>query len=239
MLPHPPHLAALLALVFAVPAMVAGSGGAAVPMVLVEEFDALDPAVWQVSDGPGPGSCVGSPCFRADHAVVEGGVLRLRLDEISGAGAQVFTLERFGPGLYEVRLQAPVGGGAIFAFFPYACPPGDEIDFVELINASHELLITGWTSNACTGLGGPTAQWTVPLAFDPADGYHAYRFLWKADGLVVAVDEGKPVLLPGSLPASPLHLYLNLWKPRWIDAEITDPLEARVDWIRVAGAPFF
>lgn len=203
--------------------------GAPVPGALVEEFDTLDGARWLVREGPGPGSCVGTPCFSSSHVAVADGQLVLGLDAQTNTGAQLRTQQAFGLGLYEFRLRAPAGPGAIFALFPYGCPPGDEIDLVEFINASHDLLITSWVGNSCTGLGGHADQWTVPLPFDPSLDFHTYRFAQLPDRLVVSADGEVLKVLDGRLPSSSLPLYVNLWRPGWIGAPVAGDLEARVD----------
>ncbi len=213
--------------------MLPAETGADLPLLFRDDFSqALDPQVWRVSLGGGPVSCTGDPCWDPDHAGVADGALGLTLDALRRSGAEVRTHEAFAWGSYEARMRAPAGTGGLLAFFTYACPPGEELDFVELPTGTRSFWTTAWKGSDCETM---TDQATTTLGFDPSDGFHVYRVERLPGRLVLSVDGIPRASLDEGIGDAPQPLFLSLWNPSWLGGGPADDLVAEIDWVQVLG----
>lgn len=181
----------------------------------VEEFDALDPARWYVSDGWNNGDHQNCD-WSADRVEVADGALRLSFapdptpDRQYRCG-ELQSRALYGPGTFEVRMRAPAGSGMVAAFFTYGGPPHgpthDEIDVELLLKDPSGVQFNTYRD----GRGGN--ERVVSLS-PPADaGFHDYAFVWEPGRVTFFVDGERRHAIegPGVVPVEPGKIFLSLW----------------------------
>lgn len=239
-------------------------------LVWSDEFDgaALDPAKWEALIGTGCPSLCGwgnneLQFYRAENAVVGGGVLRIVAREES-FGGRAYTSARlrtrgladFERGRFEMRAKLPSGRGLWPAFwmFPTDSVYGTwaasgEIDIVELVGHEpdriHGTIHFGAQSPGNTSAGGSYAL----ASGEFADDFHDFalewdetELRWYVDGVLYNVEtswwsSGGPFPAPFD---QRFHLLLNLavggnW-PGPPSTQTQFPAEFVVDHVRVYEA---
>lgn len=250
-------------------ALVAAGSAASAQMQLVwqDEFDgtALDPTKWEAQQGTGCPSLCGwgnneLQAYRAENAVVGGGVLRIVAKRENYQGRQ-YTSARIRTrgradwtyGRFEMRAKLPIGQGIWPAFWmlPTSSPygtwaAGGEIDIMEALGHQpsivHGTLHYGAPSPGNTSSGG---SYHLPGATFHDD-FHVFALEWEeglmrwyVDGNLYATQSswwssGGPYPAPFD---QPFHLLLNVavggnW-PGSPNGQTQFPQELVVDWVRV------
>jgi len=126
------------------------------------------------------------PSWANDHVMYEGELLKLKLDNISGAGFASKATYLFGKTSAQIKLVPGDSAGTVTAF--YMSSEGtlhDEFDFEFLGNASGEPYIVQ-TNIYSNGTG--NREQRIYLWFDPTADFHSYSFLWNHNQVVFFVD---------------------------------------------------
>ena len=151
------------------------------------------------------------------------------------ASGEYRTVNTYGYGHFEVRMQAAAGSGIVSSFFTYTGPterppaPHDEID-IEILGKDPTSLQTNYFA---AGVGGHEA--VTPLGFDASQGFHTYAFDWTAGQITWYVDSVAIRTVQGSnLPTNPGKVMMNLWAGTGVDAwlgpfQYSAPLHAYYD----------
>ncbi len=225
----------------------------ALPMLggsFFDDFELFDVLTWHKADGWTNGS-VFNCGWRADHAFIEDGHLKLRLDDQPCplgcsdkpyASGEYRSNQFYDYGLFEVRLKAVSSDGVVTSFFLYTDSiygsPHDEIDIEILGKDTTQMQINYWTN----AVGGHEVM--IDLGFDAAGGFHTYGIDWQpdsirwlVDGVEVHVEDGSN----GELPSHPARIMMNLWPgigvDDWLNPFVySGPLIALYDWVRYTAA---
>ncbi len=225
------------AIVLLVPAALAAE-----PAAFRDDFDSLDTGRWYISDGWSNGDWQACTWSR-DKAVVENGVLRLRLaDAPDGSGGQlcgeVQTNDRFLYGTFEARIRTDAASGVNAAFFTYIGPvheqPHDEIDVEILTRDPSQVHFNTYRD----GEPGDLRAVALPNAGSADSDFHTYSFVWEEDRLRWYVDGNLMHEAGGAdLPRAAQKIYLSHWNTLtltdWM-GEFVDPgrpLDMEVDWV--------
>jgi len=126
------------------------------------------------------------PSWATDHVMYEGELLKLKLDNVSGAGFASKATYLFGKTGAQIKLVPGDSAGTVTAF--YMSSEGtlhDEFDFEFLGNASGEPYIVQ-TNIYSNGTG--NREQRIYLWFDPTADFHTYSFLWNHNQVVFFVD---------------------------------------------------
>lgn len=177
--------------------------------------------------------------FSQDHAVIENGLLTLRLDQQGGryVGAEYRSWEKLSYGYYSVRMKAVKCSGVISSFFTYTNWPWDEIDIEFLGNDTTKIQFNYYTN----GIGGH--EYVYDLGFDASEDFHEYGFDWREDAIVWYVDGKAVYAATENIPSTPGHLMVNLWnladdKTDWAGKFDPSklPVEAQYAWFGYQSA---
>jgi beta-glucanase (GH16 family) len=212
--------------------LVAGCGSSA-PAPQVSTFRAPEPARWTVADHPlGRGQLQG-----ANVAFGRDG-LTLTLPQGTTNGGELQARAFKGDGTYAARLRSATSPGSISAFFLYrhdfATDTSDELDFEipgVIPGMPHRVLVTVWRKGSKT----PAQQKSVPLAFDPAAGFHDYELRRDGEHASFSID-GREVFASDRAPTATLRPIFNAWYPTWQDPTVP-PAGGRMVVSRYAFTP--
>lgn len=231
-------------LIAAFGAALAPAGAWAAPVMTTsffEPFDRLDPKRWYLSDGWANGEHQGCT-WRKDHLRVAKGVLELRLsDRPSGKRAfgcaEIQTHQRFGYGLYEIRMRAAAGSGLNTALFTYSGPPTtkthDEIDF-EFLGKRPDAVQLNYFVNARGG-----NESLNPVGVDATRHFNTYAFDWQPDAIRWYINGRLVRTATGNnLPSVSGKIMISLWNGTarvndWLGPFVYPgkPITAEVDWV--------
>ena len=207
-----------------------------------DDFDAFDESRWEK---PAHSFEENAGYFRPDNAVVEDGLLKMRITAEPHSGklysaAEIRTSETFQWGRFEARFKPAAGSGLVSSLFTYLYQPWNEIDIEYL---GHQR--SGIQYNLITD--GPSGREYQPyfdaLSFMPHEDFHDYAFEWTPGEVRFFVD-GVPMYVETRNVAermnSPVKLHINCWP---VDSDVTTfagifdpsalPAEAQYDWVRV------
>jgi endo-1,3-1,4-beta-glycanase ExoK len=200
----------------------------------VENFDKLDKKRWYVSDGWSNGEYQNCTWSR-EQAVIAGGKLRLgfaqqKLKDRNYVCGEIQTNQRFGYGVYEVRLKAAAGSGLNSAFFTYIGPvhkqPHDEIDFEVLGKDPSKVQLNQFVNGKSVG-----DEKLVDVPGGADKGFNDYAFVWEKDRIRWYIN-GELVheaTDPAKLPSHASKIYLSIWG--------TDTLKSWMGEFSDPGAP--
>ncbi|CAA0816088.1 Xyloglucan endotransglucosylase/hydrolase protein 9 [Striga hermonthica] len=139
--------------------------------------------------------CVGSsrfddlfqPGWATDHLTHEGEVLRMKLDNYSGAGFSSKSKYMFGKVSVQIKLVEGDSAGTVTAFYMSSDGPyHNEFDFEFLGNTTGEPYLVQ-TNVYVNGVG--NREQRLKLWFDPTKDFHSYSLLWNQRQVVFLVDE--------------------------------------------------
>lgn len=235
---------ALFVIAFAGSALLGGALAFAAGDGFVDDLRLHDKGLWFKSDGWANGWQRNDTGWRAQHAELHDGRLRLTLTDTPSSGrghtsGEYQTRQTFGYGRYEARLKAAAAPGIVTGFFTYSGPsmngaPHHEIDFEFLGKAPRQVQVNYYTD----GVGGHETM--IDLGFDASAGFHHYAFEWRPESIRWFVD-GKLVHeesgARGPLPSVPGKIYLHLWAGKNLDGWLGrfaypgHPLTAEVDCV--------
>lgn len=122
-----------------------------------------------------------------DHITYEGEVLKLKLDNYSGAGFQSKSKYLFGKVSIQIKLVEGDSAGTVTAFYMSSDGPNhNEFDFEFLGNTTGEPYLV--QTNIYVNGGGNREQ-RMNLWFDPTTDFHTYSLLWNQHQVVFIIDE--------------------------------------------------
>ena len=187
---------------------------------------------WARNDGGNgyPFNC----SFQQDHAIVQGGVLTLLLDQSNGGfvGAEYRSRQYFSYGMYSVSMKPAKCSGVISSFFTYTNNPWDEIDIEFLGNDTTKVQFNYFTN----GVG--EHEFVYDLGFDASEDFHEYAFLWLPNSITWYVDGVAVYSATENVPQASAQIMMNLWNvhddlagwPGKLD-QTHLPAEAQYQWI--------
>ncbi|KAJ6825476.1 putative xyloglucan endotransglucosylase/hydrolase protein 9 isoform X2 [Iris pallida] len=188
-----------------------------------------------------------------DHIIHDGELVKLKLDNFSGAGFASKNKYLYGKATAEMKLVEGDSAGTVTAFYMSSeGPKHNEFDFEFLGNTSGEPYLVQ-TNIYIDGVG--NREQRMDLWFDPTADFHSYSILWNQRQVVFLVDETpvrvyenrekEGVAFPGD---QPMGVYSSLWnaddwatqggrvKTDWSHAPfVTTYGDLRVDGCRVGG----
>ncbi|PKA66533.1 Xyloglucan endotransglucosylase/hydrolase protein 9 [Apostasia shenzhenica] len=175
--------------------------------------------------------------WASDHMIYDGSVLKLKLDNFSGAGFASKNRYIYGKVTAEIKLIGGDSAGTVTAF--YMSSEGsnhNEFDFEFLGNVTGEPYLVQ-TNIYVNGVG--NREQRMDLWFDPAADFHSYSILWNPRQVVFLVDETpirvlrneekKGIGFPGY---QAMGAYSSLWNA---DDWATQGGRVKTDW---SHAPF-
>jgi endo-1,3-1,4-beta-glycanase ExoK len=249
--PRPTSLVALATFLLVLAQGAAGQGIVqATGKSFFENFSTFDQRRWIVTHGRASGDfqdCL----FLASHVRPVDKGLELRLTDAANSRssftcAEMQTAERYGYGIYEVRMRAAGAvPGTVSAFFTFVRPPHDEID-IEFVGKSPKQIQVNHFVNAVSQRGK-----AIDLDFDTTASMNDYAFEWLPDALrwfangrlihEVKKSAGTP------FPVTPGSIHLSVWNGKapgtdaWLGRFVYPghPLVARYEYIAFteAGQP--
>lgn len=224
----------------------------------IDHFNSYDSSRWSRADGWTNGPPFDN-AWSADHVLVEGGRLDLRLDDQAMLGepyssGELRTNGFYGYGCYEASLRPIAVPGVVTSLFTFAGPYDDggngrhnEIDIEFLGNYPRRVQLNFWTNDDSYA---SRNEVLVDLLFDPTADYHRYGFKWTAAGIEWFVD-GNRVYSADDHPDNPTpkageslqKVMVNAWPvdetaAGWAGAFNYPgaPLHASYEWVRhIAG----
>uniref|UniRef100_A0A7N0TJU7 Xyloglucan endotransglucosylase/hydrolase n=1 Tax=Kalanchoe fedtschenkoi TaxID=63787 RepID=A0A7N0TJU7_KALFE len=127
------------------------------------------------------------PSWAQDHFEYEGELLKLKLDNYSGAGFASKSKYMFGKVTVQIKLVEGDSAGTVTAFYMSSDGPAhNEFDFEFLGNTTGEPYVVQ-TNVYVNGVG--NREQRLNLWFDPTQGFHSYSILWNRRQVVFLVDE--------------------------------------------------
>lgn len=158
------------------------------------------------------------------------GLMSLKIDSDGRGGytgGEWRSKDRFGYGLYQVRMKAIKNTGVVTSFFTYTGPTDgtkwDEID-IEFLGKDTTKVQFNYFTN---GRGQKDEHVHLHnLGFDASQGFHTYGFDWQADHITWYVD-GKAVhTVTENLPSTPGKIMMNVWPGIGVD-DWLDPYDGK------------
>ncbi|MDF2979872.1 MAG: glycoside hydrolase family 16 [Actinomycetospora sp.] len=200
-------LLALVLLLGLVPACEAAAVDGPAPGGFVEEFDALDPQRWT----PAAPHVLGRSRIDPANVRVAGGRLELLLRGGSLDGAELLSTGTLATGVVTARLRVADAPDSLTGFFLYAPPDhAHEIDIEILGDPRGRVLFTTHHD------GRETHTIERDLGFDPTAAFQDYAIARRPGQVAFSVDGRELVRWIDGVPDEALHLYLNVWFPRWL-----------------------
>ncbi|XP_022986355.1 xyloglucan endotransglucosylase/hydrolase protein 9-like [Cucurbita maxima] len=177
------------------------------------------------------------PSWAFDHFIYEGELLKLRLDNSSGAGFSSKNKYLFGKVTIQIKLIAGDSAGTVTAF--YMSSEGsnhNEFDFEFLGNTSGEPYSVQ-TNVYVNGVG--NREQRLNLWFDPTKDFHSYSIFWNRRQVIFLVDE-TPIRVHSNLEHrgipfpkdQAMGVYSSIWNA---DDWATQGGRVKTNW---AHAPF-
>ncbi|XP_073004101.1 xyloglucan endotransglucosylase protein 6 [Typha latifolia] len=177
------------------------------------------------------------PSWATDHVIYEGDLLKLKLDNFSGAGFASKNKYIYGKASADIKLVPGDSAGTVTAF--YMSSEGDnhnEFDFEFLGNTTGEPYLVQ-TNLYINGVG--NREQRMDLWFDPTTDFHSYSVHWTPRHVAFLVDdtpirvyenkEDKGIAFPRD---QPMGVYSSIWNA---DDWATQGGRVKTDWTH---APF-
>ncbi|MEK3882988.1 glycoside hydrolase family 16 protein [Paenibacillus sp. PL2-23] len=193
---------------------------------------------WEMSNGWSNGSMFNCT-WRANNAIItSNGKLRLSITSPSKDKfdcGEYRSKDKYGYGLYEVRMKPAKNTGVVSSFFTYTGPSDgtqwDEID-IEFLGKDTTKVQFNYFTN---GVGGH--EKVIELGFDASQSYHTYAFDWQPGSITWYVDGVKKHTATSNIPKTPGKIMMNLWNGTGVDDWLgayngATPLYAYYDWVR-------
>ncbi|KAL8167565.1 hypothetical protein V2J09_009064 [Rumex salicifolius] len=177
------------------------------------------------------------PSWANDHFIYQGDLLKLKLDNFSGAGFESKSKYMFGKVTIQIKLVEGDSAGTVTAFYMSSeGPRHNEFDFEFLGNSSGEPYLVQ-TNVYVNGVG--NREQRLNLWFDPTKDFHSYSILWNQRQVVFLVDE-TPIRVHSNLEHrgipypkdQPMGVYSSIWNA---DDWATQGGRVKTDWTH---APF-
>lgn len=177
------------------------------------------------------------PSWASDNFIYEGDLLKLKLDNYSGAGFQSKSKYMYGKVNIQIKLVEGDSAGTVTAF--YMSSEGanhNEFDFEFLGNTTGEPYLVQ-TNIYVNGVG--NREQRLNLWFDPTKDFHSYSILWTQRQVLFLVDE-TPIRVHTNLEHKgipypkdqAMGVYSSIWNA---DDWATQGGRVKTDW---SHAPF-
>jgi endo-1,3-1,4-beta-glycanase ExoK len=185
--------------------------------------------------------------FTGSHAVVEGGLLKLRVTKTQNgdreySAAEVYTKEDFKYGRFEGRIKFCPGSGMVSSLFTYKEDVDEswqeiDIEFLGYLPKSIQYnLISG---NLASRKYQPKV---VNVAFSPTAEFHDYALEWKPDGITFYIDGEQTHHDVQATLQDAAKLRMNAWPTNNAVTSFAGtfdptavPCEAQYDWVQVCS----
>jgi beta-glucanase (GH16 family) len=205
-----------------------------------DEFDAFDSNRWTKATHTFPENLAR---FSAGNAVVEAGMLKLRVSNVQNGdkpytAAEVLTKEEFTFGRFEGRIKFCAGSGLVSSLFTYKQDVNEswqeiDIEFLGYLPKSIQYnLISGSLDNRVY------QPKVVALEYAPSAEFHDYAMEWRPDGVTFYVDGVQTHHDVQATLKDPVHLHMNAWPTDNAVTSFAGPLdtsaipcEAQYDWV--------
>ncbi|XP_059661022.1 xyloglucan endotransglucosylase protein 6 [Cornus florida] len=177
------------------------------------------------------------PSWALDHFAYEGELLKMKLDNYSGAGFQSKSKYMFGKVNIQIKLVEGDSAGTVTAFYMSSDGSNhNEFDFEFLGNTTGEPYLVQ-TNVYVNGVG--NREQRLNLWFDPTKDFHTYSILWNQRQVVFLVDE-TPIRVHSNMENKgipfprdqPMGVYSSIWNA---DDWATQGGRVKTDW---SHAPF-
>ncbi|XP_016465066.1 xyloglucan endotransglucosylase protein 6 [Nicotiana tabacum] len=177
------------------------------------------------------------PSWATDHLTNEGEILRMKLDNLSGAGFSSKNKYMFGKVTVQIKLVEGDSAGTVTAFYMSSeGPTHNEFDFEFLGNTTGEPYSVQ-TNVYVNGVG--NREQRLNLWFDPSKEFHSYSILWNQRRVVFLVDD-TPIRVHSNLEHKgipfpkdqAMGVYSSIWNA---DDWATQGGRVKTDW---SHAPF-
>lgn len=214
----------------------------------VDNFDALDTALWKVSDGWANGAHQNCEWKSSEIAVVDGmlnvGFSPTPTETRAYRCGEIRTRNTLEYGTLEARIKTPSGSGLNAAFFTYIGPenkqPHDEIDFEMLLKNTDVVQTTTFVSGKSgdgTPGNGNGQDHILPHKSDAA--FMDYAVTWTPDKMTFYINRQviRTISTPKEIPTTPQRLFFSLWGTDtlsdWMGAfsAPAKPIAMQVDWV--------
>ncbi|MEN1758850.1 stalk domain-containing protein [Anoxynatronum sibiricum] len=188
-----------------------------------ENFDALDPKIWFSRSGQ-----LGRSSLNPQNVTVQNGMLQIRLPRSSLQGGELQTQEKLHYGSFEASMKLPNAPSSITGFFLYQAPDFDhEIDIEVYNRKDSEVMFTTYADGAVR------REVVFPLAFDPTESFHQYRFDYTPQAVTFYINNQLMQTWTDGYSHEPMYLMINAWHPRWLDGTPPDRDQYLwVEWLR-------
>jgi len=189
----------------------------------MDNFEFLDEAVWDISNKQ-----LGKTLLKEENVYIKDGYLGVSLTKNKLEGGELYTLNKYGYGIYEIRMKLPLAQSTITGFFMYASPDYFyEIDMEIYNDSSGTLLLTTYAE------GDVRNSKKYLLGFDATKEFHNYRFDYVEDNIKFYVDNQFIDEFESGIPKAEMQLMVNCWYPEWLGlAPKLEEEELLIDWIK-------
>ncbi|ADZ85655.1 beta-glucanase [Cellulosilyticum lentocellum] len=201
-----------------------------------DDFNSLNQ--FQVSNGWSNGGMFNCT-WRSNAVRSQNGFAQLSIlsDSNGGyAGGEISTSQKYGYGLYEVRMKPAKNSGIVSSFFTYTGPSygtqWDEID-IEFLGKNTNIVQFNYYTN---GVG--NHEYVYSLGFDASTSFHTYAFDWKPNSITWYVDGRAVYTATTNIPSTPGKIMMNIWPGTsqvndWLGAyNGATNLNAYYDWVK-------
>jgi len=188
-----------------------------------DDFILFDENIWGISNKQ-----LGKTYFKSENVYVQDGYLKISLTQNKLEGGEIYTVKKYGYGIYEIRMKLPLAQSSITGFFMYSPPDYFyEIDMEFFNDSSGTLLLTTYSE------GNIRNEEKHMLDFDATKDFHDYRFEYSEDNIKFYVDNQFILQYTEGVPKDEMQLMVNCWYPKWLG--LTPALEKEellIDWIK-------
>lgn len=188
-----------------------------------ENFDTLDENIWGFSKKK-----LGLSTFSPENTKFKNGQLLMTFPANEFGGAEIFTKNLHGYGIYEVRMKLPQVPNSLTGFFMYKAPDYyHEID-IELFNDSEGNVLMSTYSD-----GQIQNDHLGKTGFDPTADFHNYRIEYTSDEVAFYIDDTLTRSWTEGFTDEEMSLMLNCWFPKFLNgSQPKVDQNLYVDWIR-------
>lgn len=188
---------------------------------MIEAFDDYHETLWKSADGYSNGTVFNCTWRQANVTFDDGKMALSILEEPSGvepiySGGEYRTHDKYGYGLYTVKMKPAKNIGIVSSFFTYTGPsedePWDEID-IEFLGKDTTKVQFNYFTNGKK----PNGEFLYDLGFDASESYHEYGFHWQPDAITWYVDGVAVYTATKEIPKTPGRIMMNIWPGKGVD----------------------
>jgi len=213
---------------------------------LLEEMDEFNDQSWKKADGYSNGSLFNCT-WREDNVSFSEGKMTLKIQKEPSqmtpaySAGEYRSTEKFGYGLYTVRMKPAKNPGTVSSFFTYTGPsedePWDEIDIEFLGKDTSKVQFNYYTNGKK-----PSGEFLYDLGFDASQDYHEYGFNWQEDTITWLVDGKEVYTANKDIPTTPGRIMMNYWPGIGVDGWLSKyngntDIDASYDWVKYNPNP--